>query len=94
MTATQTSRRAPGEEVARRDSTPLSVFEVHDALGRAHYERMRVAMAGNFLLPPWEDLAEGTRVAHRERMRWVLPVALGLTREAAARNDLAWQEAS
>lgn len=93
MTATQTPQRHDTGKVSAAGA-PLSVFEVHDALGRAHYERMRVAMAGNFVLPPWEDLAEGTRVAHRERMRWVLPVALGLTREAAARIDLAWQEAS
>ena len=74
--------------------TPLSAFEVQDALGRAHYERMARDMAPALTLPRWEELGEGARADHRKRMRWLLPVAVELIREATERTHLAWLEAS
>ena len=92
MTAVQTPQRPVGEGLGA--GAQLSVFEVHDALGRAHYERMARDMAPALTLPRWEELGEGARADHRKRMRWLLPVVVELTRTATERAHLAWLEAS
>lgn len=101
MTVSKTSRRA-GEESAgtstsrgwrRGSATPGGqlVDRVREALGFAHYDRMRRAMEPTLLIPLWPDLNERTREAYRTRMEYAVTPLLNLIdeerRDAADERD-------
>lgn len=44
---------------------------LREAMGRAHYDRMRSGMT-DLHLPPWEELLPGTREIHRGRHDYLL----------------------
>jgi hypothetical protein len=63
---------------------------LREAMGRAHYDRMRTGMASDMVLPPWEELLAGTREIHRSRSDYLLPTLLVfIDRELrSARDDM------
>lgn len=60
---------------------------LRETLGKAHYERMRSAMAPDLLIAPWAELSPETREAWRGCLDYVLPdlaaAVDGLMRRAA-----------
>lgn len=58
--------------------------EIRDALGRAHYERMRAGMHSQVAIAPWEELTEATREAYRRKLDYVTPVVYRLVSDALA----------
>lgn len=61
---------------------PVAV-RIRDGLGQAHYERMRAGMRGTLDLPPWEELPEGSREAHRRLTEYAVPTVVRMLVGAA-----------
>lgn len=81
MTTTiEAPRRRSGEEAAGE----VNVLVVRDALGRAHYERMRQRMAPDLLLPTWAGLTDAQREPYRQRTDYLVDAVLDLTTPGAS----------
>lgn len=89
MIGTQTppQRRLRGRNGAAGEVTLL---DIREALGRAKYERMRIAMLPDLAIDPWELLSERSREAYREPLDFLVPTVGALLEMAtrAARRSL------
>lgn len=84
MTAPAISRQVePTENGSTAGAPGPGRDQAREELGRAHYERMRDGIAPALALPPWSQLTEPQREAHRERIDYLVPVVLCLLAEQA-----------
>lgn len=63
---------------------------IRDALGRAHYERMRQGMSPTLTLPAWEALSDSQREPYRARFDYAIPALVAVVGQLG-REDNTYQ---
>jgi len=79
MTTTTPPERLLGKNTAP-GANPIRAV-LREALGEAHYERMRRGMSPDIELPPWAQLPGHERELYRKRLDYVIPRLLVTVKE-------------